>query len=76
MKIKLGETYTDRITGFSGIAMAKTEYYNGCNRVALQAPLDKDGKIPEYEWVDETQLQATKPAKDNGGGPRPDAPKG
>jgi hypothetical protein len=80
--IKLGATYKDKVTGFKGVAMALTEYLSGCDRVSLQPPMDKDGKIPEWQNFDVTQVTAVgkkvielvKPepkSKVKPGGPRP-----
>jgi len=44
MKIELGMTYRDTITGFSGVAMAKTQWLTGCDRVTLAPRELKDGK--------------------------------
>lgn len=56
MKIKLGETYTDKITGYTGIATARIEYLTGCTHICLQAKVDKDNKIPEGQYFDESRL--------------------
>lgn len=69
--IKLGTTVRDPITGFVGIATGRTEWLYGCGRIAIQAPIDKDGKVPSLEWFDELQLKADKPKK-NIGGPQSD----
>ena len=53
-KIKLGEAYTDSITGFTGIAVSMHTYLYGCVRYTLER-LDKDGKIQD-EWFDEQRL--------------------
>ena len=74
--VTLGDRYTDPITGFTGVAVARTMYLHGCARVALQGPIDKDGKIPDPHYFDELQLTGVKPAKADKkkGGPRPDPP--
>jgi hypothetical protein len=54
-QIEMGDLVQDLITGFSGIVTAKTEWFNGCIRYALQGPT-QEGKIPESQWVDEPQL--------------------
>lgn len=49
-KIMLGSTVKDRITGLTGVVMARTEYLTGCAHVAILATkLSKEGKVPEYE---------------------------
>lgn len=63
-EIKLGNEYKDVISGFVGIAVAKTEWINGCNRVTLSPKLDKDGKIQDSCCFDVEQLEATGNAVD------------
>ena len=72
--ITLGEKVKDKFTGFKGIAMAKTEYLFGCNRIGVQPiELDKEtGEPKEWVWFDEQHLMDEKIKKP--GGPRPDAP--
>jgi hypothetical protein len=60
MKIKLGNTYRDRVTGFTGVATCYTKYLTGCDRVGLQPPIDKDGKIPDSIYFDSTLLELIK----------------
>ena len=54
---KLGVKAKDKVTGFTGILVARTEWLNGCVRVTLQPPMDKDGKIPESGTFDEPQIE-------------------
>ena len=53
--INLGAKAKDSITGFSGIAVARTTYLNGCVRILLEAKPNKDGKPREW-WFDEQRL--------------------
>ena len=48
--IKLGDDCKDPITGFQGIATAKTEWLYGCTRFGLQGPLTKEGLVSELQW--------------------------
>lgn len=52
--IVLGQTYRDRVSGWTGVAVARHEYLNGCVRYELAAS-DKDGK-PESFVFDEQQI--------------------
>lgn len=75
--IKLGTRVRDSITGFSGVAMARTEYLNGCARVGVQAAQLHDGKPVDPQWFDEQQLTEDSPATAGGPGsvaPSRDAP--
>ena len=70
--IKLGQKVTDSITGYEGVAVARTMWLNGCERIAVQGPLDKDGMPPEEKWFDITQLEKpSKKKKEGSGGPTP-----
>ncbi len=55
--IVLGKKYKDNITGFVGVATARTDYLFGCVRVLLEpSNLKKDGgALPDY-WFDEQRL--------------------
>jgi len=59
--IELGDRVKDPVTGYQGIAHAITTWINGCVRVAVQPEkLDKDGKVPEDRYFDQTQLLIVK----------------
>jgi len=75
-RINLGDKARDKVTGFEGICICRSEYVSGCTRVTLQPPIDKDGKIPEAGHFDEPMLQIIDPAAvaampSDRGGPRP-----
>lgn len=70
--VVLGNRYRDSITGFEGVAVARTEYLYGCARVGLQGPAS-GGKVPDSQWFDELQLTDGLPDPTKGG-PRPDPP--
>ena len=57
MKVKLGKKYTDKVHGITGIATARSEYLNGCNRACIERLVND--KV-ESEWYDEVQLVETK----------------
>ena len=68
MKVTLGKTYQDSISGFEGIAIARTVYIYGCERVELSpTKLKPDGDFLPDCWFDEAQLVSVrakkKPAK-------------
>ncbi len=81
--LPLGRLARDVVSGFTGIIESRTEWLNGCFRVAL-APnhLDKDGKMLDSRAFDAEQIELL-PAQvrreapgDSGGpvgGPMPDA---
>jgi hypothetical protein len=73
--ITLGDKVRDTITGFEGIAVCRLIYLQGCDRIAVQPPVDKEGRCPEAGHFDEPQLEIVEPVKtkkeilkqDNGG---------
>lgn len=77
MKVKLGQKVKDTVTGFSGTVVCRSEWLNGCARIIIQPPIDKDGKIPCSECIDENQLEIVEETKHKPerktGGPRDDA---
>lgn len=62
MAIDLGDKVKDTVTGFTGIAIARTTWLHGCDRVTVQPPLGKDGKHPDNVTFDEKQLVLVKAA--------------
>jgi len=85
-KIMLGDKVKDKITGFSGIAVAYTEWLHGCARITIEPDrLDKDGKELEVASFDEERvvLVEDEPAytpeeikPEAPGGPRPSPTRG
>lgn len=75
--IVLGDTYTDRITGFEGVCTGYVTYITGCNQ-ALLTPRAKDGALVEAQWFDEQRLEynGTRDTVvlDNGNSPGADKP--
>jgi hypothetical protein len=60
--ILLGTKVKDRITGYTGIATARTVYLNSSSRVQVQAEgLVDDLKPIEPQWCDEAQLDSVTP---------------
>ena len=59
-KFELGVILKDIVTGFEGVAMGRTQYFTGCNHYGLSSQiLSKEGKPNEWEWFDESRMQAT-----------------
>lgn len=58
--INLGDKVKDKVTGFAGIAIARTEWLNGCIRVTVQPDKLTDGKVAASETIDEPQLVVVK----------------
>lgn len=54
--VELGDRVKDKITGFSGIVIAKAEWITGCVRIGV-LPEKSEGSLPEPEWIDEVYLE-------------------
>lgn len=77
MKIELGSVAKDKITGFKGVVMGRTEYLTGCIQYGLQNQKLIGGQIAEWKWFDEQRLivvQKNAFALKAQGGNQPSAP--
>jgi len=77
-KFQLGEILKDKVTGFIGVVLGRTEYATGCIQYGLiNRNLNKDGELPNWQWLDQVRLVSTgkkvKIQKDDSG-PAPAAP--
>ena len=73
MTIRLGQRVRDKITGFEGTVVCRSEWINGCIQFSVQPRVDKDGKLPEMQWIDEQQCEALEdpPTENPIGQPQP-----
>jgi len=55
--IKLGSTVKDMISGFEGVAIARSEWLYGCNRIVVESNRLKDGKPTDGQWFDEQRIE-------------------
>jgi len=55
-KIELGMKVKDRVTGFTGIAMCRSTFLTGCDRIGVQPKAGKDGKMEDSRYFDEPSL--------------------
>ncbi len=74
-KFENGDEVKDKITGFTGVIIARTEWLNGCIRYVVQSKKrTAEGKAID-DNIDEGQLvlttKAKKEKKDKPGGPFP-----
>ncbi len=69
--IKLGATYVDRLTGFTGIASGHVVYLTGSAQTLIQPKAKEDGSLVDPLWFDDERLVAVvQAAGGNGGRPR------
>ncbi len=58
---KLGSKVRDTLTGYEGIATAKTIFLYGCVRFCIEAEsLTKDGEPKDERWFDEQRVETVK----------------
>ena len=55
--IELGNKVRCKVTGFVGIATAKTEFLNGCIQYEVIPKVSKDNKILDGVSIDEQNLE-------------------
>lgn len=80
-KIQLGDLVRDTVSGFKGIAVGRTTWMFGCDRITVHPQgLTKEGKTFETMSFDEPSLEVLKKAKKKDvpenhttGGPKPEA---
>jgi hypothetical protein len=75
-KVELGDRVKDSISGCQGIAIARTTYLTGCDRIGVQGEALKDGAPIDWQWFDVNQLKVVKKGAkkivgEKPGGPRP-----
>ena len=61
-RVELGQKVRDKISGFEGIAVARTQHLNGCDRITIGPKVDKDGKLGDCETFDEPDIEVLEPA--------------
>jgi hypothetical protein len=57
MNDRLGHTFRDKITGFTGVATGHAEYLTGCNQTLLSPRSSDPSKRAEAEWFDNQRLE-------------------
>lgn len=57
MKVELGRTYKDTVSGITGLATARIEYLTSCSRTLLA--MTKGGEVKEH-WADDRMLTLVK----------------
>ena len=55
-KFALGDTVRDKISGFEGVVLGRTEYLTKCIHYGLCSRELQNGKPVDWEWFDETRL--------------------
>lgn len=69
----LGDKAKDRITGFTGIIIARTQWLTNCNTYALKYTKLHENKPMDAQWFDEPNIEIVKkkealePKKKTGG---------
>ena len=53
----LGDELEDKVTGFAGIVVCRSQWLNGCNTYGLKSQELQDGQPMEMQMFDEPQLE-------------------
>lgn len=73
-QIELGDVVKDKITGFTGVAVARHKWLHGCERYSVQPRELLEGKPIDTQVFDAPQLviveKAVTPETKHTGGPR------
>lgn len=75
--IELGDTVSDRVTGFKGVVTGRVEYITGCNQLLISPKADEKNALPESRWIDEQRCELCTERRivlDNGATPGFDVP--
>lgn len=59
----LGKGARDRVTGLSGRVISVSFDLFGCVQCVLKPGIDKDGKVPDGQWLDAQRLEITDHAR-------------
>jgi hypothetical protein len=59
--LSLGCVAKDKISGFTGVVVAITEWLNGCQRATIQPKELKDGKPIDAHTFDAEQVEVVEP---------------
>ncbi len=63
-KINLGDEVRDIVTGFKGVAVGRTTWLSGCDRITIQPKgVNKDGKVYEACSFDIDTIEVLKAKK-------------
>lgn len=55
--IKLGSRVKDTITGFEGVAIGRTIWLYGCERICVEPTTLREGKPIEERWFDDQRVE-------------------
>lgn len=81
VSFNFGDVVRHKFSGFRGTVMAKAQYFNGCDRVAVLSPDLHDGSPISYEWFDVQEVELVEeaaeesPAAERTGGPMQNPPR-
>ena len=55
-KFELGVEVKDKVSGYKGIIIGKTEWQTGCNTYGVKSQTLNNGVPVEAQWIDEIRL--------------------
>ena len=54
---KLGVEVKDKVTGYKGIVIGRTEWQTGCNTYGVKSQTLNNGAPADSQWMDEMSLE-------------------
>jgi hypothetical protein len=57
-KFELGEVLRDKVTGFEGVCVGRSNHISGCDTFGVQPQTLKDGAPQDARWFDEPRLES------------------
>ena len=57
IRLRLGCAAKDTVTGFTGIVINVTEWFNGCIRWGIQPRMLREGKPIDAQFFDDAQVE-------------------
>ena len=81
--IQLGQEARDKITGFKGTLIGRSQYITGCDQYAITPKVNAAGETKDSQWFDEGRIEIIgrgilpeEVKAERNGAPNRDAPKG
>jgi hypothetical protein len=56
-RVELGDLAKDMVSGYTGVCISFIKCLTGCDRVALQAAVGTDSKLPDSYYFDVTTVE-------------------
>ena len=62
-RAELGDLVKCKVTGFEGVVTSYAKCLTGCDRITVQPPISKEGKMQDCIWLDVDAVEVIKKNK-------------